>query len=222
MGAPNFGRVNANKIFAVLMSREETFFECDNCNEKQYSYEYNKESFENITTCSACDDTNITLKTEWVGSESYEYEDLIGNIQEIILEKKTPFKDLWYRDSDESINDRSYGGRYIFELSVSKSFGDVEVEVVIKGNITSGYHEGAVLDWEMEYNDSDILDLKYDFQSSDMSVGLQVIQRRHAEKWCEKQKERLVSMVEEVYESLSQPLKCVAVFSNGEAIYESN
>ncbi len=208
MGASNFSRPNASAIFAVFMDREEGIKTCDNCGTEHRSYEYD---LEKLTTCVDCGQAGFTEEVQYTSVEMDEIEDELDYLKEQISEKAGHFyfKDL--KSTDD-----------MFYLQFDKDFGDVNIEVKVYGTIESGYHEGAQLDWRLEFNgDDEELNFESQFDyNSDMPKGMQVIQRRNAEKWAEKVKTEMIIIIEEVYTDFSIPLKRVATFSNGESIYE--
>jgi hypothetical protein len=240
LGASNFARGNTSKVFAVLMDIEETFKECSECGEKHYDFEYNTEHFETLSECNnSCEETTLELKTEYRSCEDFEYDDLTYYLRETAEEKakQTAFR---YNDESGSDNDRNYCATDLFSLYTSKSYGDIEVEIKITGQIVSAYYEGASLDYRLEiYNGgewsevsngyykvsvSDIVDglfeSEYDNHTfSDMNRGLRTILAPKATKWAEKETEKMIEAIEEIFTQVSIPLNVVASFSNGETIY---
>lgn len=216
MGASNFARGNTSKVFAVLMNREETYKECSECGERHYDYDYNEESFKNLT---CCEGATFEEETNYVSPNEYEYEDFKEYLRETAKESK---KQFLYLEEEGSDNDRNYCATNLFSYSISKMFGDIEIEVKIIGQIVSAYYEGASLDFVVEFNgeENEELDFYWDFDNSDMNKGLQVLQNRNAIKWAEKTKTELIELIEEVFTKVSQPLNVVASFSNGETIYQ--
>lgn len=185
MGAPNFGRGNASKIFAIF-------------------FPYKDEETE-----------------DYIHPESWEIQEGIENIKELL--NKLPYRCYEYT---------SYKGgeTNLIELSSYKNFGDVEVYVQLNTFLEHGYHEGARLDWRVslcvngsEYeSEIDSSQLQHEFSVySDMSKGLQTIQSKNALKWLESEKEKMIEEVEKVYDEVCElKMKCIASFSNGEAIYQ--
>ena len=53
MGASNFARGNASKVYAVLMNQEETFKECTECGLRHYDYDYN---LDELNECKSCNE----------------------------------------------------------------------------------------------------------------------------------------------------------------------
>ena len=240
MGASNFARGNTSKVFAVLMDIEETFKECSECGEKHYDWEYNKEHFETLSECNnGCKDAELTEDTEYRSCEDYEYDDFKSYLQERAEEKakRTVFR---YNEEDSSDNDRNYCATDLFSLQTSKWYGDIEVELKITGQIVSAYYEGASLDYKLEiYNGGewsevsngyykvsveDIIvgnfEAEYNEHSySDMNKGLRTILLPKAVKWAEKETEKMIELIEEIFTEVSMPLVVTAQFSNGETIY---
>ncbi len=219
MGASNFARGNTSKVFAVLMDREEKYSKCSECEEKYWEWEGNYVE-EGDTDCPDCDCKDcIEHGTEYRSAERYEYEDFKEYLRETAKESK---KQFLYLEEEGSDNDRNYCATNLFSYSISKMFGDIEIEVKIIGQIVSAYYEGASLDFVVEFNgeENEELDFYWDFDNSDMNRGLQVLQNRNAIKWAEKTKTELIELIEEVFTKVSEPLNVVASFSNGETIYQ--
>ena len=219
MSASNFHRGNTSKVFAVLMNREEKYSKCSECEEKYWEWEGNYVE-EGDTDCPDCDCKDcIEHGTEYRSAERYEYEDFKEYLRETAKESK---KQFLYLEEEGSDNDRNYCATNLFSYSISKMFGDIEIEVKIIGQIVSAYYEGASLDFVVEFNgeENEELDFYWDFDNSDMNRGLQVLQNKNAIKWAEKTKTELIELIEEVFTKVSQPLNVVASFSNGETIYQ--
>jgi len=224
MGTSNFARGNTSKVFAVLMNREENFKECSECGEKHHDYEYNEEFFKNLSVCSSCGCEDLKEKFENVSPDEWEYDELKDYIKETAQEEIKELKTVWYREESGSDNDRNYCATDLFSFNTSKSYGDIEVEIKITGQIVGAYYEGASLDFAVQFNDEEYTNDNPDFEwlfeyNSDMNKGLRKIQMRNAIKWAEKETEQLKELIEEVFTKVSQPLNVVAQFSNGETIY---
>jgi hypothetical protein len=191
MGTSNFYS-NGKTIFAVLMNYEDEVFD---------------------------ENGEPTGETKMRQADEYDYEDLKDYVIELMEESK--FK---YQDNGNFRNNRNFEGTLLGSLNIDKCFGDICVEVRINAVIRSGYYEGANLDYEVEYYTGsdwdDLIDFKYDFENhSDMGVGLQTIQIKHAERWAEKIAEELTDEVERIFTQVSNPLQVVGRFSNGETVY---
>ena len=235
MGASNFARGNASSIFAVLMNTEETFKECSECGKKHFDWEYNLDT---LNECEDdCEDATFSEEqTEYRSCEEYDVDDLKEHIRYLAEEKQGIFR---YEKENGSSNDNQYNANYLFNYSVSKSFGDIEVDCKITASMVGAYYEGASLDWDFEiynggewskvesgYTENDIIidlfSVGYsDCYGSDMSSGLRTIQSKNATKFAEKTKTEMVDLIETVFEQVSNPLQVVATFSNGETVYQS-
>jgi hypothetical protein len=193
MGASNFYNRNANNVYAVLMDYEDVVFD---------------------------EDGNETEETQMVQCESWDYDNLIDYVTEL-MDVQTLFKAV---DRVEFYNNRNYEATGIKSLVSYKTFGDVEVEILLTAIVRSGYYEGANLDWEINYyagsGYDDILNLSYDFASQYDNQGMAKIQCRNAENWAKKEGERMVEELERIFTQVSKPLEVVARFSNGETIYK--
>lgn len=193
MGASNFYNRNAKNVYAVLMDYEDVVFD---------------------------EDGNETEETQMVACESWDYDNLVDYVTELMDEQKV-FNSV---DRVEFYNNRNYEATGIKSLVSYKSFGDVEVEVLLTAVVRSGYYEGANLDWEINYyagsGYDDILDLTYEFESQYENQGMAKIQKRNAEKWATKVGEQMIEELERIFTQVSKPLEVVARFSNGETIYK--
>jgi len=220
MGTCNFAHPkNASKYFVVLTNRDEEYKQCDECLHRHYSYDYN---LEELTKCeNRCENPTFTEETETRYPEDWEHDELVESINEQFIHND-------YEVYDYKINNvgNSYGSTVICELRSNKYYGDVCVEISVIPIITNAYYEGATLDYLIRYDGSDyegrtddFLDDYFDW-NSEMSKGLQVIQKRYAETWIENEIEKMTTHVEEVFEQFSEhKLQRDGVFSNGEAIY---
>lgn len=193
MGASNFYNRNAKNVYAVLMDYEDVVFD---------------------------EDGNETEETQMVQCESWDYDNLIDYVTEL-MDEQTLFKAV---ERVEFYNNRNYEATGIKSLASYKTFGNVEVEVLLTAVIRSGYYEGANLDWELNYyagsGYDDILDLTYEFESQNENQGMAKIQKRNAEKWATKIGEQMVEELERIFTQVSKPLEVVARFSNGETFYK--
>jgi hypothetical protein len=234
MGASNFARGNTSKVFAVLMNTEEKFSKCNECDGK--SWEWEEAYIEVGSTCS-CGSTDIEHDTEYRSCEDFEYNDLIYDLRET-AERKA--KEQGYRYSKESGSDKAsqYTATDLFSLCTSKSYGDLQVEIKITGQIVGAYYEGASLDFRLEISNgsewsevdknfsaedivTDLFEASYsDHSYSSMGKGLRKILSKKASVWAEKETSKMEALVEEIFTEVSQPLNVVATFSNGETFYE--
>jgi hypothetical protein len=166
------------------------------------------------------EDGNETEETEMVCCEEWQYDDLKNYVTEL-MDEQTLFKAV---ERVQFSDNRNYNGAGIKSLVSYKTFGDVEVEVLLTAVIRSGYYEGANLDWEINYyagsGYDDILDLTYEFESQYDNQGMAKIQKRNAEKWATKIGEQMVEELERIFAQVSNPLEVVARFSNGETFYK--
>jgi hypothetical protein len=195
MGASNFSRCNASKIFTMFFPREEAVLD---------------------------EDGNETGETEYVHPEDYQVEDELDSLRYNLEE--LPF-------SSYGSDRKNRGETFVASLSSSKSYGDIEATVEVYCSLEHGYHEGAMLDWDVYLDfgnanfDDDQIDLdnirsEYS-DSSDLSVGLQVILSKKALAWINKTRLEMIEEVEKIFEMHSDlKLAVVASFSNGETWYE--
>lgn len=166
------------------------------------------------------EDGNETEETQMVQCEEWDYNDLIDYVNELMDEQKL-FRVV---DRVEFYNNRNYEATAIKSLVAYKSFGEVEVEILLTAVVRSGYYEGANLDWDLNYyagsGYDDILNLSYEFESQYKNQGMAKIQCRNAEKWAKEEGEKMVEELERIFTQVSKPLEVVARFSNGETIYK--
>lgn len=192
MATSNFYNKNASNVYAVLMDYEDVVFD---------------------------ENGNETEETQMVQCESWDYEDIVDYVNELMNESQT-FK---VSDRVEFSNNRNFEGTAIKSFVSYKTFGDVEVEILLTAVIRSGYYEGANLDWELNYyvgsGYDDRVDFMYDFEYAYDNQGMAKIQCRNAENWATKEGERMVEALEDIFTQISNPLQVVARFSNGETIY---
>lgn len=227
MGASNFARGNTSKVFAVLMNTEEKYSKCSECDEKYFEWEEGYVE-EDVKDC-------IEHDTEYRSCEDFEVDDFKHYIKEV-AENHAMRADFKYSEQSGSDNDRNYCATDLFSLRTSKYYGDIEVNLTITGQIVSAYYEGASLDYRLEvYNggeDSEVdknfsvadiveslFEIGYDHYTSDMGKGLRKILLPKAVKWAEKEAEKMIETIENIFTEVSMPLVVTAQFSNGETFY---
>jgi hypothetical protein len=126
---------------------------------------------------------------------------------------------------------RSFPGVILGTIRTCKRFELVDAEMKVDIILRSGYYEGCNLDYsDIEYDVSggnfnydtvpDIKDLRDDMESylyipeeESESIATDV------KKYFEEERDRIVTLIEDVFERCSTPLNVVAQFSNGETIY---
>lgn len=127
-------------------------------------------------------------------------------------------------DSTPNSELRSYPASVISRKTEEHFTG---LALTVKAIVRSGYYMGGNLDWELEWsmqgsdwdepNEKDIEDgIAY-------WRGHRRLAKAHASKamtWSEDIKDKLITELETIYEQFTTPLRKVAQFSNGEAIYE--
>ena len=200
MATSNFYYKNASKVFAIGLDYERPILD---------------------------DDYNETEENEIVSCDEFEYKMQIENIQEQLKENKGIFDYSEY-EKNSQLDNRNFSASYIGTLSISKNFGDNNVEVNINCFSRAGYYEGACLDFETEiimdnYETDNTEDVEDGFEYSnyfDINKGMGKIQARNAQKWANKIHSLMVETVEKTFENCSTCFKKVATFSNGETIYE--
>lgn len=233
MGTPNFSKPsNAKNYYVVLTNREEEVKTCPECGAKHADWEFD---LKDTNFCQECeyDLTEVETETEYIVPEDFEYEDLKDNILHDI-------KAIGGYESSMSFNDRNYHRAALGELSKSKVYADVEVEVKITAIIQGAYYEGATLDYliqvsiegdDWDYstgsyydNDmSDILDEVGEIQDyRGLNSGMVSIIRPKVESFLETTIDTLSEQMDNLLEKYSEhKLNKVGQFSNGGAVYET-
>lgn len=190
MGASNFYKKNASKIFAICESNDEEF---------DYSH-----IIENIIESIA---NKVCIKSE---EEGFECEHrTVNSVHEL----------------------RSYQSIYLCSIYTSRIIADIECIVQVHCFARGGYYDGACLDYEFGHiincsNFDEIKDAKELFcneadRCCNYNYGMVKIQSKNCDRWMKKQLKRMIETIESVYENCAtSKLRTVAIFSNGETIYE--
>lgn len=126
--------------------------------------------------------------------EDFEYQDLKDNIKSALPQA---------RPVEKFENNRSYGGLIFAEIDKTIGKWAITISLIAR----SGYYSGLNLDWKIEIED---LINGESFEHGEDKVS------NTAENYIQKQIEK----IEKIYAEYTTPLNCVAIFSNGEAIYE--
>ena len=154
----------------------------------------------------------------------FEYDDLKDNIfyglQSVFGERNV------IRRNESEDGWCSYPGTVVASiLGKTKHYEipEADVEVFFNIIVRSGYYAGGNVDWDIvievageEYDNIEEVNFEY--------CGLTKKQERqyaeYAKKFIRGEIERMLPMVEKVFEENTISLNCIGVFSNGEAIYE--
>ncbi len=129
--------------------------------------------------------------------DTYEYDDLIDNIQSGL--KETGYFNLLTKSDPNEL--RSFPSTSIGALDNYVEDADGNgIVVTITAVVRSGYYDGVNLDWHCHLEE----------------YGETI---EHLLPAAEAEKNRLVEMVEYVFSEFSTPLGVTAQFSNGETIY---
>ena len=137
----------------------------------------------------------------------------------------------WYAYTPSSRNGlRSYPGtifaRKGTEIHIGESYTSVDICAIIR----AGYYADANLDWVIEingesydYGEFTLEDAKEHLQDyyPYYSGGFSKMQAKNLLRKIREAVDELTAELESVYESWSEPLVCVGMFGNGEAIYKS-
>lgn len=158
-------------------------------------------------------------------ADEWDYEDTIDWAQE-------RFKQLGWDSADEYEDYlRSFPGKIFAEKSVYVDYCGSEVEIKIKAIARSGYYEGFIFDYDFETRLTGWFEDKYDEPITpeiiieNMWIDNPGLCKIHAKHFADKINAELQAMIDEAekeFENLSDnKLKCVGIFSNGEAVYEA-
>lgn len=197
MGTSNFYYKNASKVYAICMNSEQPKLD---------------------------DDGNETEEMETVYAEQEDYNDT----RDYVAEKMKEVEGYNFSTLSGSPNNdlRSFEGSLIGQWSIDKTYGDVNVEVIIVACSRAGYYEGACLDWYIDtyicgYENDDINADDFEHYSDKMNAGMAKIIAPKANKWIETMKDKMAADLEKVFaECCGIELEVVATFSNGETIYK--
>lgn len=233
MGTNNFASPsNTKNYYVVLTNREEETITCPECGAKHSDWEFD---LKDINFCQECeaDLTEVEVETEYITPDDFEYDDLKSNILHDI-------KAIGGYDSNMSFNDRNYHRVALGELSKSKVYADVEVEVKITAIIQGAYYEGATLDYLIQvciegddwdysmgsYYDNDMTDILDEIGERQSYIGLNEgmvsIIRPKVESFLETTIDTLSEQMDNLLEKYNEhKLNKVGQFSNGEAVYET-
>lgn len=151
--------------------------------------------------------------------EEWEYDDLKANLTNEFANLEQGSIE-WYPHGKWDGN-RNYEGYTLGSLTTEKGYDNMSVAVNIVPTIRSGYFAGVNLDFEVEYLIEG--DPHESIQDIDFESQFPVKTEKYEEwvtAYLEKTAEALIEKVEAVFKDYTTPLVCVAVFSNGEAVYE--
>lgn len=126
--------------------------------------------------------------------------------------------------------ERNYPERLLGYKDVSKTFGDVTVEVRLSVIIRAGYYDGACLDYEFYYfadsidseSIDDVASDWYEYTDTRMNAGMCAIQQRNAEKWLSKAEAMLTDQIESAFAKVTTPYDRIGTASNGETFYKKS
>lgn len=128
--------------------------------------------------------------------DDFAYDDLIGNVRSELKEAEPVNK--WEKDGL-----RSYEGNIFAEISKTIGKWAITINLIVRG----GYYGGINLDWGVEIEDTSEGD---SFEWGEAKIS------DTADNYIHKQIEK----IEKTYRNFTEPLICLGVFSNGEAVYE--
>ncbi len=163
--------------------------------------------------------------------DEFDSEDLIGNIRSALRSaaeypRQKAIADFGeVTDSWESDGLRSYPGRIIACVeSETKSYQDFDVSLSAEIIVRSGYYTGVNLDYDLCFHvDGEEVE-KDSLEEACANSALPGTRRAYllalAQKWLDRTLESFTKSIEGIFSEYSTPLRVVATFSNGEALYE--
>lgn len=134
-------------------------------------------------------------------------DDYIIPIQDELFELDKRYKKYDYYKDNSYDGNRSYCGRFIGELRLNKQFKFEKelINISIKPLVRNGYYEGINFDYEIDIQDN--YGGEYD--------------ENELPKYIQKEIGIMRKRIEKIFEKYCEDeLVCVAIFSNGEAIYQ--
>jgi hypothetical protein len=171
-----------------------------------------------------CDETN-----EYIHASEFEYDDIKDCVSDD-LASMAKAKNIDYIDNSDKYSEglRSYPQSNLCEIYKEKTYLDVGICVKLECIITSGYYEGANLDYRILY-EVDGYDTDKDYvverfaeicEYNDTNKGLIEINKSNVSKFIDKTEDMLRTEVENIYKQHSDHVLSVGGrFSNGEVIY---
>lgn len=187
--------------------------------------------------------SNKYMDQECIDANDYPQE-WLGNFDEIqtqcdfewaLEDCKSQFKEKGWQEIDESVHDLSYPEYYFARKRACFTYAGAQVKITADAGYQSGYYEGANFDWRLEIeveNDTNLYwaqtyeleEITPDACISDNWCGNRGFSKVHAKNivnMIRKSASLLTSEAETIFASCSEhELVRVAVFSNGEAVYE--
>ena len=156
--------------------------------------------------------------------DDFEYDMQKECLQEILGEEG--FNEENFTPQEDN---RSYPSICIASKSIDRVIAGNDIRVTILAIVRSGYYAAINLDWDIQietdccsyYNENVEADqIEGDFCDLGYSEGFAKIQSKNVVNWIDKTIPTMIEELEAIYERVSEKYNCVAVFSNGEAIYE--
>lgn len=229
MGTTNFARLmNADNYYVIFENENYEYKHCSVCGTNHYDYDYDLEDLE---VCTECGLEDLTTENGTYEIDDCEIEMLQENIQNSITENPL-YKGYYLIEIDRSDNDRNYPTKYFSELSKSKDIANVEIGIRVEIGYTSGYYEGANLDYSFEYTiegydvgntiEEALEDFRYRAENNGINKGMIAIQSRNIESYLSKLKEETATLINNAFEKNSKSYRLQGVFSNGEGVYIKN
>lgn len=164
-----------------------------------------------------------TVLTDLEEGDTWSFDDLKTNVNERFTEV------YGTNESDWKDNDRNYPAFGIVEFTKSYLFAGTNIHARFTIICTSGYYEGANLDYLIEidtqsmygvfdYEDVDNMDIN-DLEDSDLNEGMKVIQLPKIKSFIKRVVEAEKVKIDEILASLSDSYERVGGFSDGTSLY---
>jgi hypothetical protein len=158
------------------------------------------------------------------------YYDMIENIR---CELENIFKQDYTSENKNEDNElRSFPSNVIANvIGKSKYYKNINLEIfpIIEIVVRSGYYQGFNFDWNLKIQlEGELIDLEdvreeVVYQTEIYETFSKSGTERYAnyaQNFAEKSSQELIEQVEKILTEYTDPLYCVAIFSNGEAVYE--
>lgn len=166
--------------------------------------------------------------------DEFEWDSLNEDLTDIICEQM-PKGDEWGhwgcdKRTIENGGLRSYPRSFLASTNeILVSYGGIDVCFTMYAYMTSGYYEGATLDWTTDlHNDYENIDdmvestIEGAIWDCQVNAGMAVIHKDGFKKKLEQAIKIRVDALESIYKKVSQHrLHCIGRFSNGEAVYKN-
>ena len=237
MGATNFRPHNASKCFVVLENEERKYWECPDCNERHYDYEYD----ERPEKCGGCGTSgeNMEEKVEIYIPDEDDLQSVLDYLNECFGSvDRDSTNELQYVQRKSWDRTKVGGDKVWGELYTEKRFGETNYNISLNITLQYGYYEAAILDYSFDWegcgypynnksyvDENEVLEVIDDYTDNISehyaNTGMGYLQQENFERWVNGAVEQLVEAAEAVFEKVA-PTKAVILGtgSNGVAFYQ--